>query len=141
MGYTIDEFLEYVEPRIFTRGEDYYENGMVKKVIKSDGHYTAKVSGSNTTPYTVKIFFDKDETIEDWSCSCPYDFSDVCKHIVALLLAIENGDYIEKKQLSLRARLGMNLWENCLPMLAKKNWRGWFWTIAREMTVFVWRRW
>ena len=97
MGYTIDEFLEYVEPRIFTRGEDYYENGMVKKVIKSDGHYTAKVSGSNTTPYTVKIFFDKDETIEDWSCSCPYDFSDVCKHIVALLLAIENGDYIEKK--------------------------------------------
>lgn len=96
MEYNISDFLENVEPQILRRGREYYGSGMVENLQKSGRVFTAKVSGSEYRPYHVEITFDEDGDVGEWECDCPYDWGSVCKHIVAALLAIENGDYEEK---------------------------------------------
>jgi uncharacterized Zn finger protein len=44
------------------------------------------VAGSQFAPYDVRVVFDEAGIIEA-SCSCPYDWGSLCKHIVATLLA------------------------------------------------------
>lgn len=90
MEYSIQDFLADVPPRIFDRGEDYYHRDMVRKLEKRDGCYTAKVSGSES--YRVDIHLTDGGAVADWGCTCPYDVGDVCKHVVAVLLAIAAGE-------------------------------------------------
>ena len=75
--------------KIFQRGEDYYESGLILKFSVSPDSITAKVRG-NYGNYTVKIEDDSDELEID--CNCPYD-GYVCKHIVAVLLRYIEGEY------------------------------------------------
>ena len=42
--------------------------------------------GSQFAPYGVRVDFDEAGII-DATCSCPYDWDGLCKHIVAALLA------------------------------------------------------
>lgn len=78
---------------IIKRGKDYYENGMVLSVIKSNNKYVAKVAGSTNESYTVNIEYDKDEDYYDYDCTCPCEYP--CKHIYAVLIAIKNKNYIK----------------------------------------------
>lgn len=94
MEYLIDDFLmemeEGEESIIVERGEAYFETGMVRNLTKLDKHtFTAKVSGSGYRPYNVEIKFNKNGEVAECSCSCPYEWGEVCKHSVAVLLAIE----------------------------------------------------
>ncbi len=50
---------------------------------------TAEVSDSEEEPYLVDLDFSEDGELEDWFCDCPYDWGPVCKHTVAVLLAIQ----------------------------------------------------
>lgn len=69
----------------YDRGEDYYEHGAVREVIRRSSHLRAAVEGSQYEPYQVRI--ELDETgIVDTACSCPYDHGGICKHRVAVLL-------------------------------------------------------
>ena len=74
------------------RGKDYYENGMVLSVIKSNNKYTAKVAGSTNESYTVNVEYYNDEDYYDYDCTfpCEYQF----KHINAVLMSINNKIYI-----------------------------------------------
>ncbi len=81
-------FLDDVDPMIFARGLDYYESGHVERVDRDGGHVTAEVSGSDVEPYLVEIDLDENGEVESWECDCPYDWGPVCKHTVAVLLAI-----------------------------------------------------
>ncbi|MCD6578895.1 SWIM zinc finger family protein [bacterium] len=81
----IKSLVDY--PLIYERGVDYFESGMIKKVIELDNIIKAEVEGSSFNSYKVKIIFDDDKI--HYSCSCP--FGGVCKHIVAVLLQLENG--------------------------------------------------
>ncbi len=47
----------------------------------------AQVGGSGPWPYQVVIELDGDE-LDSASCTCPYDWGDYCKHIVAVLLTL-----------------------------------------------------
>ena len=74
------------------RGKDYYENGMVLSVIKSNNKYTAKVAGSTNESYTVNVEYYNDEDYYDYDCTCPCEYP--CKHIYAVLMSIKNKNYI-----------------------------------------------
>jgi uncharacterized Zn finger protein len=73
-------------PESFRRGQEYYRQGSVTSLIQRGRELAAEVAGSEFAPYDVRIVFDEAGIVES-SCSCPYDWGGVCKHIVATLLA------------------------------------------------------
>ena len=78
---------------IIKRGKNYYENGMVLSVIKSNNRYVAKVVGSVDEPYTVNVEYDEEDDYYDYDCTCPCEYP--CKHIYAVLMSIKNKKYIK----------------------------------------------
>jgi uncharacterized protein YqeY len=50
--------------------------------------WTAEVEGSDL--YSVEIKMNGDEIVS-WVCDCPYDYGDICKHVVAVLLYIKDN--------------------------------------------------
>jgi uncharacterized Zn finger protein len=91
---TIDNFEDHIEPKILDRGFDYYEQDYVRQVKQiATGEFTAKVMGSY--PYNVYLRFD-DKTVEMHTCSCPYEYGDVCKHIVAVLYYIADAEMLDE---------------------------------------------
>ena len=73
---------------IIKRGKNYYENGMVLSVIKSNNRYVAKVVGSVDEPYTVNVEYDEEDDYYDYDCTCPCEYP--CKHIYAVLMSIND---------------------------------------------------
>ena len=69
----------------FERGYSYYHNGYVSSVVQRGEQLTAEVEGSQYRPYQVQVTL-KDGGVASAGCSCPYDWGDYCKHIVAVLL-------------------------------------------------------
>lgn len=94
----IQRFLDDVDPVILSRGQDYYRLGYVESIDYDEGHVTAEVSGSEGEPYMVDIDFDEDGEVEAWDCDCPYDWGPVCKHTVAVLLALQAETPEERSQ-------------------------------------------
>ena len=71
---------------ILYRGEDYYLDGRVKDIERDGDVYSAHVEGTETYNTSVEV---KNGELLFWSCDCPYDRG-ICKHVAALLFAIEN---------------------------------------------------
>ena len=69
---------------IFGRGEDYFLEGNVGKITREGNTFTAKVRGSYV--YKVKLTLRPDGA--KLKCNCPYEFEGICKHQVALGLAV-----------------------------------------------------
>jgi tetratricopeptide (TPR) repeat protein len=80
-------FHKQIARKIYERGEEYYEEDTIENV---EHHYpdtwTAEVVGSDV--YSVEIKLNGDEIVS-WYCDCPYDYGDMCKHVVAVLLYIK----------------------------------------------------
>jgi len=86
---TLDNFESFVAYRILVHGEEYYEAGAVSELEESlPGEWSATVKG--TKSYNVNISMDGREIVS-WYCGCPLD-GEICKHIVAALLAIRNHE-------------------------------------------------
>lgn len=86
MKITIDNFENFVEPKIIKRGLEYYKNKFVENFNKiAKGHYIAQVSG--TDDYEVEMQMEENEIVTHF-CSCPYDYGEFCKHKVAVLYTI-----------------------------------------------------
>ncbi len=67
----------------FDRGKDYYQQGAVIKISQRDNCIYAEVGGNESMSYFINLEFnDKSITIAD--CTCPYDYSGWCKHLVAV---------------------------------------------------------
>jgi len=79
----------------YHRGEQYLQSGAVHKLILDGDTYRAQAYG--TRRYAVRIR--EDVTGLECHCTCPYDWSGICKHIVAVMLLIlqqkEDGREIE----------------------------------------------
>lgn len=76
-------------PHILERGLDYYEAGEVVSLEETINGYKAVVNG--TEEYSVEIEVSGDN-IQDMFCDCPYaDDGNYCKHMAAVLYAIEDG--------------------------------------------------
>ena len=81
----------FVSPQIWSRGRAYYRQGAVLEVKRVDGGIIAEVAGSRRRPYRVTIMEGFDSIDEIVECTCPYftDWNEICKHIVATILYIE----------------------------------------------------
>lgn len=84
---TPHELLEDFDAIIVDRGEAYYRDGRVLDMMEtSPGEYRATVEGSDD--YTVFVSLHDDGECR-FECDCPYSNAPFCKHVVAVLLAIE----------------------------------------------------
>lgn len=80
-----DEIRAMADSSIFSRGKSYYQDDYVFDVKQNVANMvTARVKGSYDNSYEVKIY--KEGADLRAKCDCPYD--NVCKHIVATLISI-----------------------------------------------------
>lgn len=76
-------------PNSFARGEDYYYSNAVRQLTYNGHTFTAKVLGS----YAYHVEIGGTKTSPHFQCSCPYDYGGICKHIVAVGLAILHEEF------------------------------------------------
>ena len=69
----------------FQRGEDYFQRGAILEPMRQGLELRAECGGSEYEPYQVHVTLNA-QGIAITSCTCPYDWGDICKHRVALLL-------------------------------------------------------
>ena len=83
----LNNFENYIDPKIVARGYDYYENDYVTSVEEiKENVFVAKVEG--TDRYTVEVELDHQANIIDTQCDCPYDLGEYCKHQAAVFLTL-----------------------------------------------------
>lgn len=102
---SIERILNSVPDKIYERGEDYYRFGNIIEITNKNGDYIANVEGSDGESYDVNVEIDSNGNVKFFDCDCPYDYSPVCKHIVAVMLAIQNGE--GKNNISVKDRLDL----------------------------------
>jgi hypothetical protein len=91
MKLSLTEFEHQIDAKILKRGMQYFESGAVSDVEElGDGEFEATVYG--TEIYTVNLTIKGDEVV-DYSCDCPYDMGPVCKHVVAVLFAMQGETF------------------------------------------------
>ena len=93
MAETIQDILGGTDPKIVRRGADYYDQNRICRLewIKP-GLCRAEVEGQCRDSYHVELRFSEEGNVLGWHCDCPYTYGDLCKHVAAVLLAIQNGD-------------------------------------------------
>ncbi len=69
----------------FERGAGYYQDGAIVEPVSQGMELRAECAGSEYEPYQISVTLNA-EGIEHTSCTCPYDWGGICKHLVALLL-------------------------------------------------------
>jgi len=69
----------------FARGKDYYLDGAVSETTRQGLQLRGQCAGSEYEPYEISVTLAARD-IADTSCTCPYEYGGICKHIVALLL-------------------------------------------------------
>jgi uncharacterized Zn finger protein len=77
---------ELASEKSFDRGEAYYGDGAVLEPVRQERELRAQCEGSDYEPYQVSATL-AESGVAETSCTCPYDYGGICKHIVALLLA------------------------------------------------------
>ena len=83
-----EEIRSLCTEQSFERGVNYYHQDRVEDLDIDGGEIRATVRGSNYYDVAIDI---ADDTVRT-RCSCPYDYAGDCKHIVAVLLAVEDRD-------------------------------------------------
>ena len=76
---------ELTSGKSFERGEAYYRDGAVLEPVRQARDLRAQCEGSDYEPYQVSATL-AEGGITETSCTCPYDYGGICKHVVALLL-------------------------------------------------------
>lgn len=112
----------------FDRGYEYYNDGSVLDVTQRGNLLTAQVQGSDADPYDIAITLAANGSIADADCTCPYDQSGYCKHIVAVLLtALDDASEIAVKP----------EWETLLAGLSDTQLRRIIRTVAESQPAFA----
>lgn len=136
---------EYFLPRILERGWNYYKDGAVQSLTTTPTGYRATVSG--TEDYEVEIELEGDEIAEMY-CDCPYaDDGNYCKHMAAVLYAVEEGDVEDpvsercsESDLSGKAKKSKNKKEDqiqeIIASIPEEELRGIVISLARQDTSF-----
>lgn len=97
--YTIKNFRKFIRPIVLTRAQEYLDNGKIGKITQPvPGHYRAKVQGTHN--YDVEIELDGSGNITQAECTCPYGYGGLCKHIAAVLMAMEKDITAQVESLS-----------------------------------------
>ena len=85
--FNINDVKQMATPKVFDRGVEYEEN--VVDIVRKGNVFEAEVLGSY--PYHVNLKILKGSKLE-FSCTCPYNYGGICKHSVALAIAILNDN-------------------------------------------------
>lgn len=108
----------YCSDESVRRGQEYHRQGCVASLIQRGQELRAEVAGSQFAPYSVRVVFDEAGII-DASCSCPYDWGGLCKHIIATLLAsLHEPESVRELPALEDARSGLK-WEELKYLLLK----------------------
>lgn len=84
--FTIHDLADLVPRKIFDRGEAYYtEYDAVGRIKQTGNTYKAKVRGTETYHVELTVL---PSGPPDIGCDCPYNYGPVCKHGIALGLAV-----------------------------------------------------
>jgi hypothetical protein len=86
MTLTLDGFKKRIPSNILMRGRDLYARGAIVDLSQTDEGWSAQVQG--TRLYNVDINQEADGSLTT-ECTCPYEYGDHCKHVVAVLYALE----------------------------------------------------
>ena len=86
MAITESDIRDLASAQSYDRGQDYFHANSVTDIQKRGNTLLADVEGSGYEPYHVRVELDEDDVIST-SCTCPYDWGGICKHIVAVLLS------------------------------------------------------
>ena len=87
MKIPLDQFEQHIDEKILQRGLDYFQKGRVHDLEEVSPHnYEAVVEGSED--YFVELTVEND-VVTDYSCDCPYDMGPVCKHVAAVIFALQ----------------------------------------------------
>ncbi|MFW6034843.1 MAG: SNF2-related protein [Halothermotrichaceae bacterium] len=94
----INELKNTVKNTIFNRGLRYYQNNHVYSydyTVEDNKRYIleAVVIGSRQYKVHIDVFIEQGRLYYDNDCSCPYDWSPVCKHTIAVLYKFLKEDY------------------------------------------------
>ncbi len=88
MNVNLDNFETIVDPVIFDRGLKCKNEGAILRVEAIDNfNFNAVVTGSEH--YFVNIALTKNGDLFTFDCTCPFNTSAICKHMVALLLFLK----------------------------------------------------
>jgi len=88
MIINLDNFEEIVNPAVYDRGMECKYNKAIESIEEVETNsFNATVSGSQN--YTVNVALSKADELLTFGCTCPFDSSAICKHIVAVLLLIK----------------------------------------------------
>lgn len=87
MQIPLSYFEEVIDETILKRGLSYFKDGKVQEPKEvGNGIYEAVVEG--TEDYTVRLKI-KNNVVMEHSCDCPYDRGPVCKHVAAVIFALQ----------------------------------------------------
>jgi uncharacterized Zn finger protein len=99
----LNQFEHIIDPTILERGFSYYKKGYVTRFEEiSNGEYEAIVLGTEAYTTHPKV---ENNIITEHQCDCPYDMGPVCKHIVAVILYLQQ-DKLEELNLRTSAKSG-----------------------------------
>lgn len=85
-----DDVRAKVTEQSYDRGVDYYHAGTVESATMRGNRLFASVQGSEWDPYQVGVTFTENDFTA--SCTCPYDWGEYCKHVVAALLTVSDDN-------------------------------------------------
>lgn len=83
---TVGDVQQLAAAKVFDRGSSYFRSGALIDPIRQGTELRAYCEGSSYQPYRVTATLGPDG-IQHTSCTCPYDWGGICKHVVTLLLA------------------------------------------------------
>ncbi len=85
--FTLTTLRALANTASYTKGLTYHRQNAVGKITQTGRIFAARVTGS----YNYRVTLDlADDTAPEFTCSCPYDFGGLCKHAVALGVAVIN---------------------------------------------------
>jgi len=119
-GITEEDVRDFSDFKIFRRGQEYYQEGMVEELMHNKGNNTVIATVKGTEEYRIEFSLEEGGVYS--VCDCPYD--GVCKHTVAaLLLIVHNGtDYIRTYTLNCpKTAESLDFLKRYLETLSKKD--------------------
>lgn len=98
MALKLTNFKQMIPSTILARGRKYYHDGAVTDLsLEEEDTWIAEVQGSSV--YDVHIIMKQGNELF-CTCTCPYEYGEHCKHVAAVLYAIEETypEHIEGKK-------------------------------------------
>jgi uncharacterized Zn finger protein len=143
MMISLHNFESEIDESILDRGLSYWKNGNVIE-LKQTGNNEFEAIVSGNEDYEVKIKL-ADDNIQDFTCTCPYDWGPVCKHVAAVLFALQEGNLsglkeakaIKKSKGKISQKNSLKKqFEDILSRLGKEELAGWIRTWADKDELF-----